>query len=75
MTLQNSTNSTLTFDFQRRDLLNQFIALAWPFEHRNPLDEVLMQQFMYGNEDRPDEINRNILELNLHFIHETARFE
>ena len=30
---------------------------------------------MYGNKDFPDEINRNILELTLQFIHETGRFD
>ena len=51
------------------------LALVQPFGLRNPSNEVLMQLFMYGNKDFPDEINRNILELTLHFIHETNRFD
>ena len=67
MTLYNSTNSTLTFDIQRRDLLTTFIALARPFGLKNASDEASMQQLIYGNENFPGEINRNILELTLHF--------
>ena len=41
----------------------------------NPSNEVLTQLLMYSNKDFPDEINRNILELTLQFIHETGRFD
>ena len=64
-----------SFDTQRRDLLAGVLALIRPFGLTNPSNEVLTQLLMYGNKDFPDEINRNILELTLHFIHETGRFD
>ena len=41
----------------------------------NPSNEVLRQLLMYGSKDLPDGINRNILELTLHFILETGPFD
>ena len=41
----------------------------------NPSNEALTQHLMYGNKDFPHEINRNILELTLHFINDTGRFD
>ena len=64
-----------SFDTQRRDLLAGVLALVRPFGLTNPSNEVLTQLLMYGNKDFPDEINRNILELTLQFIHETGRFD
>ena len=64
-----------SFDTQRRDLLAGVLALVRPFRLTNPSNEVLTQLLMYGNEDFPDEINRNILKLTLQFIHETGRFD
>ena len=64
-----------SFDTQRRDLLAGVLALVRPFGLNNPSNEVLTQLLMYGNKDFPDEINRNILELTLRFIHETGRFD
>ena len=64
-----------SFDTQRRDLLAGVLTLVQPFGFSNPSNEVLTQLLMYGNKDFPDEINRNILELTLRFIHETGRFD
>ena len=47
-------------------------GLTRPFGLTNPSNEVSTQLLMYGNKDFPDEINRNILELTLQFIHETT---
>ena len=63
-----------SFDTQRRDLAG-VLALVRPFGLSKPSNEVLTQLLMYGNKDFPDEINRNILELTLRFIHETGRFD
>ena len=63
------------FDTQRRDLLSGVLALVRPFGFTNPSNEVLTQLLMYGNKDFPDEINRNIPELTLKFIHETGRYD
>ena len=51
-----------SFDIQRRDLL----AVS---------SEVLTQLLMYGYKYFPYEINRNILELTLDFIHENGPFD
>ena len=64
-----------SFDTQRRDLLAGVLPLIRPFGLTNPSNDVLTQLLMYGNKDFPDEINRNILELTLQFIHETGRFD
>ena len=58
-----------SFDIQRRDLL------AGVLERSHPSKEILTQLLMYGSKDIPDEINRNILELTLRFIHKTGRFD
>ena len=50
-----------------------FLVLVRPFGLSNPSNEVLTQLLMYVNKDFPGEINRNILELALHFIHEFGR--
>ena len=63
------------FDVQQRDLLAGVLALVRPFGLSSPLREVLTKLVMYGNKDFPDEINGNIIELTLHFIHETDRFD
>ena len=64
-----------SFDMQQRDLIAGLLALERLFGQSTPSNEVLMQLLMHGNMDFPAEINRNILELTLHFIHETGRFE
>ena len=65
----------MLIDAVGRDLLAGVLALIRPFGLTNPSNEVLTQLLMYGNKDFPDEINRNILELTLQFIHETGRFD
>ena len=63
-----------SFDIQRRDLA-AVLALVRPFGVSHPSNEILTQPLMYGNKNFSDEITRNILELILHFIHETVRFD
>ena len=65
----------LTSKIKRRDLLAGILALVRPFGLSNPSNEVLTQLLMYGNKDFPVEVNRNILELTLPYIHETGRFD
>ena len=61
--------------FGNSENLAGVLALVRPFGLTKPSNEVLTQLLMYGNKDFPDEINRNILELTLQFIHETGRFD
>ena len=58
-----------------RSILAGVLALVRPFALTNPSNEVLPQLLMYGNEDFPDQINKNIVELTLQFIHETGQFD
>ena len=64
-----------SLDIKRRDLPVGVLALVRPFGLSNPSNEVLLQLLIYVHKDFPDEINRNILELTLRFIHETGRFD
>ena len=38
-------------------------------------NDSLTQLLLYGDQDLSNELNRNILELTLRFIHETSRFQ
>ena len=63
-----------SFDIQRRDLLAGVSELLRPFVHINTLpDNVLVQCLLYGNKELPDDVNKNLLELTLNFIHKTVR--
>ena len=64
-----------SFDAQRRDLLAGVFDLVRPFGYNNLSNEVLMQLLLYGDEDLPNDLNRNILDLTLQFIHKTGRFD
>ena len=62
------------FDIQRRNLLAGVYAIIRPFGYDNLSNEVLTQLFLYGDEGLPNDLNRNILELTLQYIHKTGRF-
>ena len=63
------------FDVHRRDLLAGIYSLIRPFGYGNLANELLLQLLLYGDKDFPDSLNRHILELTLHFIHKTGRFD
>ena len=61
-----------SFDIQRRDLAG-VSELLRPFVQINTLpNNVLVQYLLYGTKV-PDDVNRNLLELTLIFIHKTGR--
>ena len=65
-----------TFDAQRRDLFAGIVELIRPFRQITDLsNDSLTQLFLYGDQDLSTELNRNILELTLRFIHDTGRFD
>ena len=65
-----------SFDVQRRDLLAGVPQLVRPFVQINSLSNVvLIKLLLYGDKDRSDNIDKNILELTLNFIHKTGRFD
>ena len=63
-----------SFYIQRRDLLAGASELLRPFVRINTLpNNVLVQYLLYGNKELPDDVNKNLLELTLNFIHKTGR--
>ena len=65
-----------TFDAQRRDLFAGIVELIRPFRQITDLsNDSLTQLLLYGDQDLSTELNRNILELTLRFIHDTGRFD
>ena len=65
-----------TFDAQRRDLFAGIVELIRPFRQITDLaNDSLIQLLLYGGQDLSNELNRNILELTLRFIHETGRLD
>ena len=65
-----------SFDVQRRDLLAGVVELLRPFvQITNLSNDALTQLLLYGDQDLSDDLNSNILELTLRFIHKTGRFD
>ena len=65
-----------SFDVQRRDLLAEDSQLVRPFVQINSLSNVvLINLLLHGDKDLSDNMNKNILELTLNFIHKTGRFD
>ena len=64
-----------SFDAQLRDLVAGIVELIRPFRQITDLsNDSLTQLLLYGDQDLSNELNRNILELTLHFVHLTGRF-
>ena len=65
-----------SFDLQRRDLLAGTVELLRPFVQIASLsNDALTQLLLYGDQDLSNDLNKNILELSLRFIHKTGRFD
>ena len=65
-----------SFDLQRRDLLAGIVELLRPFvQSTNRSNDALIQLLLYGDQHLSNDLNRNIIELTLRFIHETGRFD
>ena len=63
-------------DAQRRDLFAGIVELLRPFRQINDLsNDSLTLLLLYGDQDLSNELNRNILELTLRFIHESGRLD
>ena len=64
----------LSFDIQRQDLVAGVSELLRTFVQIDTLpNNVLVQYLLYGNKELSNDINRNILERTLNFIHKTCR--
>ena len=65
-----------SFDLQRRDLLAGIVELLRPFVQIASLsNDALTQLLLYGDQDLSNDLNKNILELTIRFIHKTGRFD
>ena len=65
-----------SFDAQCQDLFTGIVESIRPFRQITDLsNDSLTQLLSYGNQDLSNELNRNILELTLRFIHNTGRFD
>ena len=64
-----------SFDILRRDVLAGVSNLLRPFAQINSFSNgTLIQFLLYGDKDLSDDINKDILQLTLNFIHRTGRF-
>ena len=62
-------------DVQRRDLLAGIAELLRPFvQITNLSNDALTQLLLYSDQHLSYDLNKNILQLSLRFIHETGRF-
>ena len=65
-----------SFDLQRRDLLAGIVELLRPLVQIASLsNDALTQLLLYGDQDLSNDLNKNILEWTLRFIHKTGRFD
>ena len=63
-----------SFGVERRNLLARVFELLRPYGYIDFSNEVLTQLLLYGDKNLPNNLNRNILELTLQYIHATGRF-
>ena len=63
-----------SFGVERRNLLARVFELLRPYGYIDLSNEVLTQLKLYGDKNLPNNLNRNILELTLQYIHSTGRF-
>ena len=64
-----------SFAVPRRYLLAGVFALLRPFGHASLQNDFLIQILLYGGQNFPNELNKNILPLTLQFIHTSGRFD
>ena len=65
-----------SFDVQRRDLLAGIVELLRPVIQIADLsNDALTQLLLYDDHDLSNDLNRSTLELTLHLIQETGRFD
>ena len=64
-----------SFEIQHRNLLARVFALLRPLGYVTIPNEPLTHLLLYGDKDFPNDLNKNILELTLEFIHETGQFD
>ena len=76
--IENTENFSLlcpSFEIQRRNLFARVFAFLRPLGYLNIPKEPLTHLLLSCDKDFPNDLNKNILELTLEFIHETGRFD
>ena len=64
-----------SFDMQRQYLLARVTDLLRPFVEITDLpSDLLIHLLLFCDQNLPNDLNKNIIELTLRFIHETRRF-
>ena len=65
----------LSFDEERHDPLAGVSLLLRPFGYTNPPNKIPTEHLLYGDKDLPNNVNRDILQSTLQYIHQTGRFD
>ena len=64
-----------SFDEERRDLLARVFSLLRPYGYINSSNNFLTKLLLYGDKGLSNDVNRDILQLTLQYIHKTGRFD
>ena len=64
-----------SFDEERRVLLAGVSSLIQPYGYIDPSNKFLTELLLYGDKDLSHDVNRDILQLTLQYIHKTGRFD
>ena len=65
----------VSFDEERRDLLAGVFLLLRPYGYIDPSNKFLTELLLYGDKGLSNDVNRDILQLTLQYIHKTGRFD
>ena len=63
-----------SFEVQRRNHLTGVLALLRPFGYIDLSNKILTPLLLFGDKDLPHNVNKNILEFTLQYIHSTGQF-
>ena len=64
-----------SFDEERRDLLTGDFSLLQSYGYIDPSNKFLIELLLYGDKGLSNDVNRDILQLTLQYIHKTGRFD
>ena len=64
-----------SFDEERRELLAGVFSLLRPYGYIDPSNKFHTELLLYGNKVLSNDVNRDILQLTLQYIHKTGRFD
>ena len=64
-----------SFDKERRDLLAGVFSILRPYGYIDSSNKFLTELLLYGDKGLSNDVNRDILQLTLQYIHKTGRFD